>query len=206
MSLLLKASVSITAELRDWLFPFEKVDNHDWCSGDYVGAEVLPRSSLTEQFELPSGRTCRPLTGAGRGHDTLSCKDAGADFTFDFIDAGLPITVVSPEDYRAAIGPLLSRMADTDTKAAVIEAGASPLEPYNGAELVQMLWEHVAYTILGAWERRVDLVAGPTSNTLAGVALVHELAGLRVLNLTDDYTRDSFRQCLTQAVGAGGRK
>ena len=64
MSLLIKASVSITAELRDWPFPFEKVDSHDWCSGDYVAVEVLPRSSLTEQSEPPSGRTCTPLKGA----------------------------------------------------------------------------------------------------------------------------------------------
>lgn len=146
------------------------------------------------------------LTGAGRWHDTLSFKDSGADFTFDFIDVDLPTTVVSLEDYRAAIGPLLSRMADTGAKAALFEAGASPLEPHNGAELVQMLWEHVAYTILAAWERRVDLVVGPASNALDGVALVHELAGLGALNLMDDYTYDSLRQRLSQAVGARVRK
>jgi hypothetical protein len=338
MSLLLKGSVTRIADLPDWPFSFEKIDNLDWRSGDYVVAEVLPRSSMTEQFELPSGRTCTPLTGdllvgalarraatleatgsfqaveadgfmhcltaagcmglvtsssqfskaflplryrghvlrdgrsinmrdcvtetsdtpyalptvllvgtsmsagktysgrvavrqlkalghtvvgakltgAGRWHDTLSFKDAGADFIFDFIDAGLPTTVVSPQEYRAAIGPLLSRIADTGATAAVIEAGASPLEPYNGGELVRMLGEHIAYTILaasdpyavagilGAWERGVDLVAGPASNTLAGVALVHELAGLPALNLMDDHTHDSLRQRLSQAVGARG--
>ena len=68
---------------------------------------------------------------------------------------------------------------------AVIEAGASPLEPYNGDTVVSEIGDAVAFTvlcasdpyavvgILNAWERRVDLVTGPASNTLAGVALVN---------------------------------
>ena len=338
MSPLLMGSVTRIADLPEWPFPFEEVDHEAWRSGDYVVAEVLPRDSLTEQFELPSGRTCTPLagdllvgalarraatleatgsfedvgadglmhcltgagcmglatsksrfskaflplryrghvmrdgrtlnmsdfvpessetpyalptvllvgtsmsagktyagrvavrqlkalghtvvaaklTGAGRWHDTLSFRDAGADFTFDFIDAGLPTTVVTPEKYRAAIGPLLSRMAETGATAAVIEAGASPLEPYNGGVLVDMLGSSVAYTILAAsdpyavvgilnaWERQVDLVTGPASNTLAGVELVYTLAGLPALDLLDIHTHDSLRQRLGDAIGLRG--
>lgn len=340
MSPLLKGSVTRIADLPDWPFSFEKVDQEVWKAGDYVVAEVLPRKSMAEQFELPSGRTCTPLsgdllvgalarraatleatgsfeavgpdgmmhcltgagcmglvtsasrfskaflplryrghvmqggrtvnmrdwvpeptdtpyevptvllvgtsmsagktlagriavrqlkalghtvvgaklTGAGRWHDTLSFKDAGADFTFDFIDAGLPTTVVSPSEYRAAIRPLLSRIAETGATAAVIEAGASPLEPYNGGELVQVLEDNVAFTILAAsdpyavvgilnaWKRQVDLVTGPASNTLAGVALVHELAGLPALDLLDEHTHDSLRQRLGEAVGSRGHQ
>lgn len=338
MSPLLRGSVTRIADLPEWPFGFEPVEHGQWRSGDYVVAEVLPRDTLTEQFELPSGRTCTPmagdllvgalarraatleatgtfeevgpdglmhcltgagcmglatsksrfskaflplkyrghvliegqranmrdfvpeapdtpyeiptvllvgtsmsagktysgrvavrqlktlghtvvaakLTGAGRWHDTLSFGDAGADYTFDFIDAGLPTTVVDPAEYRQAMEPLLRRMAASGATAAVIEAGASPLEPYNGGELVELLGDAVAYTILAAsdpyavvgiqtaWNRTVDLIAGPASNTLAGVALVHELTGLPALDLLDTHTHDSLRQRLADSVGPRG--
>jgi hypothetical protein len=158
------------------------------------------------------------LTGAGRWHDTLSFGDAGADATFDFVDAGLPTTVVPAGEYREAISGLLSRMAATDASVAVVEAGASPLEPYNGGTLVEMLGDRIAYTILSAsdpyavvgirsaWSRDFDLVSGPTANTKAGVTLVHELTGLPALDLIDVGTHSSLRQRLETAVGAkGGR-
>jgi len=338
MSPLLKGSVTRIADLPDWPLAFEALEHDRWRAGDYVVAEVMPRDTLTEKFELPSGRTCTPmagdllvgalarraatleatgtfeevgpdglmhcltgagcmglatsksrfskaflplkyrghvlvegqparmsdfvraapdtaydiptvllvgtsmsagktysgrvavrqlkalghtvvaakLTGAGRWHDTLSFGDAGADFTFDFIDAGLPTTVVDPAEYRDAMAPLLRRMAATGATAAVIEAGSSPLEPYNGGELVDMLGDTVAYTILAAsdpyavvgiqsaWGRTVDLITGPTSNTLAGVALVHELTGLPALDLLDTHTHDSLRQRLAATVGSQG--
>jgi hypothetical protein len=156
------------------------------------------------------------LTGAGRWQDALSFGDAGADFIFDFIDAGLPTTVVDPEEYRAAMAPMLRRMAATGATAAVIEAGASPLEPYNGGALVEMLGDNVAFTILAAsdpyavvgitsaWRRSVDLVTGPTSNTRAGVALVHALSGLPSLDLIDHNTHEGLRHRLAEVVGARG--
>jgi hypothetical protein len=156
------------------------------------------------------------LTGAGRWRDTMSFGDAGADYLFDFVDAGLPTTVVSPDEYRAAMAGLLPRITATGATVAVVEAGASPLEPYNGGTLVDMLGSNVAYTILSAsdpyavvgiqtaWERTFDLVAGPTANTLAGVALVHELTGLPALDLLDSGTYTSLRQRLDSAVGSKG--
>lgn len=156
------------------------------------------------------------LTGAGRWHDTLSFGDAGADATFDFVDAGLPTTVVPPDEYRSAIRGLLSRMMATGATVAVVEAGASPLEPYNGGTLVEMLGERVAYTILSAsdpyavvgirtaWKRDFDLVTGPTANTKAGVSLVHGLTGLPALDLVDVGTHSSLRQRLEGALGARG--
>ena len=156
------------------------------------------------------------LTGAGRWQDSLSFGDAGATYTFDFVDAGLPTTVCAPDEYRAAMARLLPRIAATGASVAVIEAGASPLEPYNGGTLLEMIGEHVAYTILAAsdpyavvgiqeaWHRRFDLVTGPTANTKAGVALVHELTGLPALDLLDVGTHSSLRQRLEAAVGARG--
>jgi hypothetical protein len=156
------------------------------------------------------------LTGAGRWHDTLSFADAGAAQTFDFVDAGLPTTVVPPEAYAEAVEPLLGKMAGTGASVAVIEAGASPLEPYNGGTLVDLLGDQVRFTILAAsdpyavvgiqeaWGRSFDLVVGPTANTKAGVALVHELAGLPALDLFDGGTHSSLRQRLEAAVGSHG--
>ena len=157
------------------------------------------------------------LTGAGRRRDSLAFGDAGARYVFDFMDAGLPTTVCPPDEYRDAIGTLLSNFMDTTATVAVIEAGASPLEPYNGATLVELLGERVVYTILCAsdpyavegirvaWGRDFDLVAGPAANTAAGVQLVRRLTSLRALDLTDPAARPEVRQRLEEAVGRGPR-
>ncbi len=143
-------------------------------------------------------------------------RDAGADFIFDFADAGLPTSVCPEEEYREAIAGLLRRMGATGATVAVVEAGASPLEPYNGGTLVEMIDAHIVFTILAAsdpyavigiqhgWERDFDLVTGPTANTRAGVALVHRLAGLPALDILDEATHGSVRQRLEEAVGSKG--
>ncbi len=51
------------------------------------------------------------LTGAGRYRDILAMQDTGADYIFDFVDAGLPSTVVPEREYLDALRNLLSRMA-----------------------------------------------------------------------------------------------
>ena len=45
------------------------------------------------------------LTGAGRYRDILAMQDAGAEHIFDFVDAGLPSTVVSGERVPAGLAP-----------------------------------------------------------------------------------------------------
>jgi len=181
-----------------------------------AGKTYSGRVAVRELKALGHEVVAAKLTGAGRWHDTLSFGDAGADHTFDFFDAGLPTTVVPPDDYRSAMSGLLSRIAATGATVAVIEAGASPLEPYNGGTLVEMLGDLVSYTILSAsdpyavvgiqtaWKREFDLVTGPTANTKAGVALVYELAGLPALDLLDVGTHSSLRQRLESTIGARG--
>jgi len=136
------------------------------------------------------------LTGSGRYHDVLTMEDAGADAIFDFVDAGLPSTVCPTDVYRKAVRQLLSRMASTDVDVAVIEVGASPLEPYNGAVAVEELRSNVRMTVLcasdpyavvgvmTAFDCRPDLVTGIVSNTDASLALVEKLAGVRALNIS----------------------
>lgn len=137
------------------------------------------------------------VTGAGRYRDVLTMSDAGADEILDFVDVGLPSTVCSEALFRERLDVLLAKMGRVRADVAVIEVGASPLEPYNGAAAVEKLEAHVRCTILcasdpyavvgvtSAFDRRPDLVTGITSNTDAGVELVEKLSGLRCLNIRD---------------------
>ena len=181
-----------------------------------AGKTFSGRVAVQELKALGHTVVAAKLTGAGRWHDTLSLGDAGADHTFDFVDAGLPTTVCPAEEYERAVAGLLSRIASTGASVAVIEAGASPLEPYNGKTLVDMLGDTVAFTILSAsdpyavvgiqtaWERSFDLVTGPTANTKAGVSLVRGLTGLEALDLFDVATHETLRARLVAAIGAKG--
>lgn len=137
------------------------------------------------------------LTGAGRYRDILTMRDVGADAIYDFVDAGLPSSVCPPGVYRKAVGGLLSRMAEDDVDVAVIEAGASPLEPYNGDTAMDLLAGRIRmmllcasdpYAVVGmihAFGTEPDLVSGVACNTDAGRLLIHRLTGLTALELTD---------------------
>jgi hypothetical protein len=137
------------------------------------------------------------LTGAARYRDILSFRDSGADAIFDFVDVGLPSTVCEPAEFRSAIGQLLSQIQSTDADVLVAEAGASPMEPYNGTIGMEMIRDVTAFTILCASDPYAvigvkeafgiepDLVAGPAANTTAAVELVKRFTGIRALNLLD---------------------
>ncbi|MBT8132559.1 MAG: NAD-dependent epimerase/dehydratase family protein, partial [Gammaproteobacteria bacterium] len=71
------------------------------------------------------------LTGAARYRDMLSFLDSGAEAILDFVDAGLPSTVVPAQRFDEAMSYLLSRIAAIEPDILVAEAGASPMEPYN---------------------------------------------------------------------------
>jgi hypothetical protein len=156
------------------------------------------------------------LNGAGRYHDVLTMADAGADAIFDFVDAGLPSTVCSVEEYRRALLPLLSRMAGAAPDAAVIEVGASPLEPYNGAEAIKVIGRHVRVTILcasdpyavvgvmSAFEVQPDLVTGIVANTDAGRELVTKLSGVRALNLKEPAALPELEKLLHRKLWGDG--
>ena len=97
-----------------------------------------------------------------------------------------------------------------------MQAGASPLEPYNGAAVIDELGDNVLMTVLcasdpyavvgiqTAWNRSFDLIAGPAANTTAGVALVHELTGLPALDLLDYDSYSGLRQRLGAVLGSKG--
>ncbi|NNC77373.1 MAG: DUF1611 domain-containing protein [Woeseiaceae bacterium] len=148
------------------------------------------------------------LTGAGRYRDILAFRDSGASEIFDFVDVGLPSTVVPEDRFRAAIRPLLRHIASRQPDVAVVEAGASPLEPYNGAAAIDELNNSISCTILCAsdpyavvgvqksFDFSPDLVAGPATNTSAAIDLVEKLSGLRGINVMDPDSVPEFRSVL----------
>ena len=153
------------------------------------------------------------LTGAARYRDILSMKDAGADLIFDFVDVGLPSTIGPAEEYRQALDRLLTMIAEAGADVVVAEAGASPLEPYNGATAIAEIESNVRcmvlcasdpYAVAGvisAFRRRPDLVAGAAANTEAGIALVEKLCDLKAIDLLDKSSLPELRALLKRALG-----
>jgi hypothetical protein len=152
------------------------------------------------------------LTGAGRYRDILSFKDAGAHEIFDFVDAGLPSTVVPEADFRKAIRPLLNHIDSLRPDVLVAEAGASPLEPYNGTAAIDELGNNIACKILCAFDPYAvvgvekafglvpDLVTGPAASTSAAVDLVRKLTGVEGLNVLDPDCLPRLRDVLSRTL------
>ena len=148
------------------------------------------------------------LTGAGRYRDILSYLKNGAREIYDFVDVGLPSTVVPEQDFREAIRPLLNHINELKPDLLVVEAGASPLEPYNGEALVDELGDNIVCTVLCASDPysvvgvqkafgvTPDLVTGPATTTSAAVDLVRKLTGLKGINILDPDMKQPFREFL----------
>jgi hypothetical protein len=153
------------------------------------------------------------LTGAGRFRDILSFRDAGAMAVFDFVDAGLPSTVVPEDEFRSDIRPLLHHIDSLEPDFLVVEAGASPLEPYNGTAAIEELGEQNIcckilcasdpYAVVGvekAFGLRPDLVTGPATSTSAAVELVRSLTGVEGLNVMDPDSLPRLRDVLKKTL------
>jgi hypothetical protein len=155
------------------------------------------------------------LAGAGRYRDIQAMGDAGADQILDFVDAGLPSTNCGEDEYRRALGTLLGRMAAADVDIAVVEIGASPLEPYNGDLAIEAIRDVMALNILcasdpyavagalQAYDLVPDLVTGTTSNTEAGVQLVERLTGLKALDVRKPSSFPELDRILKDRFKAG---
>ncbi len=152
------------------------------------------------------------LTGAGRFKDILAMKDAGAVAVFDFVDVGLPSSICDAEEYRSRLQMLLTRLAYEEADVAIIEIGASPMEPYNGDLAIEALQPHVRFSVLSAtdpyavyglmeaFKMRPELVTGVASNTLAGRELVERLCNVRALNLIDASNMPEYKRLLQEAT------
>ena len=152
------------------------------------------------------------LTGTGRYRDILGMYDAGADSITDFVDAGLPTTVVPPSEYIPALEVMLSRVQSTNSDIAVIEIGASPLETYNGDHAIHHIQENVkfrvlcasdpyaVYGVMKAFGSQPDLVAGIATNTIAGVHLINNLCDVPSLNLIFPKYHPELRRMLKEKL------
>ena len=157
--------------------------------------------------------TAAKLTGAARYRDVLSLGDAGADQTFDFVDVGLPSTVCDPAEFKDRLQQLLTRISLSGSDILVAEAGASPLEPYNGSVAMEMLKTNIQmlvlcasdpYAVLGvqqAFGREPDLVCGPAANTQSAIDLVKNLCGLKALNLLHTDALVDLNQIIDERFG-----
>lgn len=177
-------------------------------AGKTTAAKVITRLLKAEGLRVVGTK----LTGAGRYRDILAMLDAGADAVFDFVDAGLPSSVCPQPEYREALAAVLSMIAAEAPDVAVAEAGASPLEPYNGATLLVELGERRAFTVLCASDPYAavgvaqgfgivpDLVAGVATSSTAGVELTRRLTGLQALDVLDRTTHPKLRDMLLGAL------
>ena len=178
-------------------------------AGKTTSARITTHLISSAGYRVVGGK----LTGAGRYKDILALEDAGAQEIYDFVDVGLPSSICEAEDYRNRLEHLLDRIQGAQADIAVIEIGASPLEPYNGSIAIETLKPHVCfsvlcasdpYAVLGlikAFSMQPDLVTGVASNTLAGMELVENLCGVPALNLINAANTPYFKTLLKNATG-----
>ena len=178
-------------------------------SGKTMSGRVLTRVLADLGYEVAA---CK-LTGAGAYKDVLSLDVSGAACVYDFVDAGLPTTVVEEEIFREAIQSVLHAVDGADVM--VAEIGASPLEQYNGDVIVNLLESQVVFTILcasdpyavvgleTAFGRSPDLVTGIATNTSAGIDLVEQLTECRSLNLHEERAKEPLAEMLKEAMSEG---
>lgn len=178
-------------------------------AGKTTTARVLVRMLKEADRKVVASK----LTGAGRYRDILSLHDAGADAIFDFVDVGLPSTVIPLEEFRPAIDQLLSRMSLLEADVVVAEVGSSPLEPYNGEAALEALGDRIAmlvlcasdpYAALGvmvAFQRTPDLICGVCANTSAGIELTTRLTKVPTVNILDEATRPVVLDLLKRKLG-----
>jgi hypothetical protein len=104
-------------------------------------------------------------------------------------------------------------MAATEVDVAVIEAGASPLEPYNGAAAVDLVRNQICLCVLCATDPyavvgmirtfniQPDIVAGIACNTQAGIDLIEKMTHIRAMNLTDPVSYPPLDEILVEKLG-----
>jgi hypothetical protein len=182
-------------------------------SGKTVAAVAMIRA-LAEMGRRVVGAK---VTGVGRYRDTLAMRRAGAHAIVDFVDVGLPSTLVPREEYGADLRLLCAKIAAHRPEIVVIESGASPLEPYRGDVAMRVLGPKVALTVLcacdpyavwglmRAFDMRPDVVTGPCTSTEAGIALIDRMVGVPALNMFDERNASRVSRFLRENLGGQGQ-
>ncbi len=193
---------------RDYRCPTVMMIGTSMSSGKTTAARVIIHVLKQAGLRVVGAK----LTGAGRYRDILAMSDAGADYVLDFVDVGLPSSICPAEEFRIAVRQMLTLIANEEPDVAVVEAGASPFEPYNGDIVLQEMREQIQCTVLCASDPyavlgvsqcfglQPDFVSGITTNTTAGVELVEKLAGVPALNLTNPVYQEPLIQMLREKL------
>ena len=178
-------------------------------SGKTTAGRVIIR--LLKDMGLPKVVAAK-LAGAGCYSDIMSMLDAGADAVFDFVDAGLPSSIVPADQYKESLGVLLSMISAQSPDVVVAEVGASPFEPYNGSLALEEMGSRAEFIVLCASDPyaavgaktnfgvKVDLVTGIATSTDPGADMVEKVSGLPSLSLCTDESIKTLRKLLTKAV------
>ena len=197
------------SEPRSYGVPTILIIGTSMSAGKTTSAKIIVRQLKRAGYRVAGAK----LTGAGRVRDILAMQDAGADAIFDFVDVGLPSSVVGREYFRARLRDLLGLIVEAKPDVVVAEAGASPLEPYNGDTALDEIHDSVALTVLCASDpyavmgvmhgfdiMRPDIVAGVATSTSAGVEVVEKLSGTKALNMLSPESIPELRRLLTNAL------
>ncbi len=177
-------------------------------SGKTTSAKIIIRELKRAGLKVVGAK----FTGAARYRDILTMADAGADAIFDFVDVGLPSTVCSASEYRPALASLLRMIASIKPDVVVAEAGASPLEPYNGDVAIELIRPQISWTVLCASDPyavvgvtqgfgfEADLVTGVAASTTAGIDVIAKLTGIRALNLLRPESQTELCEILRERI------
>ncbi len=177
-------------------------------AGKAVTAHVVIRFLKSRGLKVVGAK----LTGVGRYRDILAMRDAGADQVFDFVDVGLPSTICPAEVFKTRLGALLARIQQVAADVVVAEAGASPMEPYNGGATLEVLGDRVACLALAAADpsatvgvqrafgRTPDLITGVATSTDAGCQLIDKLTGIPAINVLDRQECERLEQILVRTL------
>ncbi len=200
----------VPSKAHDYDVPTILVIGTSMSAGKTTSAKIIVRQLKRAGHRVVGAK----LTGAGRYRDILAMRDAGADAIFDFVDVGLPSSVLDPEDFSPRLRDLLGLIVEAKPDLVVAEAGASPLEPYNGDTALEQIQSSVAMTVLCASDpyavvgimrgyqmMRPDLVAGVATSTSAGVEVIEKLSGAKALNMLNPASVPELRRLLANAVG-----
>jgi hypothetical protein len=177
-------------------------------SGKTVAAVAAIRELVAMGLRVAGAKA----TGVGRLRDILAMEKAGAAPVMDFVDVGLPSTVVPRDEYERSLNLLCSKLAESHPDVVIVEAGASPLEPYCGDVAMHVLEKRAAmtvlcasdpYAVLGvieAFGRKPDLVSGRATSTEAGVRLIEKMTGVPALNVIDRSTGPELAALLAKKL------
>jgi len=177
-------------------------------AGKTTSARIVTNLLKQAEYKVVGAK----LSGSGRLKDILAIKDVGADAIVDFVDAGLPSSICPRKVFLSKMEYLKNYISSVNADIAVVEVGASPLEPYNGDLAINAVKKHIkcvilcasdpygAYGIIRAFNLMPDVVTGIATNTIAGRHLVQNLCDVRALDIIDPRNTEELKEIMSSKL------